>query len=61
VQLARKIGETQTFVSKCERGERRIDVVELRTFCKAFGLDLKLFVAALEKALGERISKAKSK
>jgi hypothetical protein len=26
VQLARKIGETQTFVSKCERGERRIDV-----------------------------------
>jgi transcriptional regulator with XRE-family HTH domain len=59
VQLARKIGETQTFVSKCERGERRIDVVELRTFCKAFGSDLKVFVAALEKALGERIGKAK--
>jgi hypothetical protein len=24
-QLAKRLGETQTFVSKCERGERRID------------------------------------
>jgi len=31
-QLAHKIGETQTFISKCERGERRIDVVELSNF-----------------------------
>ena len=34
-QLALRIGETQTFVSKCERGERRIDVIELRAFCRA--------------------------
>jgi ribosome-binding protein aMBF1 (putative translation factor) len=54
VQLARKIGETQTFISKCERGERRVDVIELRTFCRAFGLDLKQFVAALERAMGKR-------
>lgn len=54
VQLARKIRETQTFVSKCERGERRIDVIELRTFCRAFGLSLKQFVSALERALGKR-------
>ena len=53
VQLARKIGETQTFVSKCERGERRIDVIELRTFCWAFGLSLKQFVGVLEKAIGK--------
>jgi len=25
VQLAKRLGETQMFVSKCERGERRID------------------------------------
>jgi len=49
VQLAKKIGETQTFVSKCERGERRVDVVELRTFCQAFGVSLKVFVASLER------------
>jgi ribosome-binding protein aMBF1 (putative translation factor) len=53
VQLARKIGETQTFVSKCERGERRIDVIELRTFCRAFGLSLQQFVSALERALSK--------
>jgi len=52
-QLARKIGETQTFISKCERGERRVDVVELRTFCQAFGLSPRQFVAALERAMGK--------
>jgi transcriptional regulator with XRE-family HTH domain len=61
LQLARKIGETQTFVSKCERGERRVDVVELRTFCQAFGMDLRLFVAALEKAISERAGKVRQK
>ena len=50
-QLARKIGETQTFISKCERGERRIDVVELDTFCRAFGVSLKQFVGKLERAI----------
>jgi transcriptional regulator with XRE-family HTH domain len=52
-QLARKIRETQTFVSKCERGERRIDLIELRAFCKAYGMSLKQFVSALEWAMGK--------
>jgi len=51
-ELARKIHETQTFVSKCERGERRIDVVELRTFCRAFGMNLTTFASALDRAIG---------
>ncbi|MEO8594463.1 MAG: helix-turn-helix transcriptional regulator [Candidatus Solibacter sp.] len=46
--LAARIGETQSFVSKCERGERRIDVIELREFCAAFGISLKQFVTTLE-------------
>jgi len=50
-QLAQKIGETQTFVSKCERGERRIDVIELHTFCRAFGVSLRQFVAALDRTI----------
>ena len=50
-QLARRIRETQTFVSKCERGERRVDVVELRRFCQAYGITLKQFVLKLEMTL----------
>jgi hypothetical protein len=30
VELAASIRESQTFVSKCERGGRRLDVIELR-------------------------------
>jgi transcriptional regulator with XRE-family HTH domain len=53
-QLARKIGETQTFVSKCERGERRIDVIELQTFCQALGTNLMQFASVLEQAIGRK-------
>ena len=50
-QLARQVGESQSFVSKCERGERRIDLVELRMFCRALGISLKQFIEAFEKAI----------
>ncbi len=49
--LASRLGETQSFVSKCERGERRMDVVELREFCKAMGITLDRFVKQFEKGL----------
>ena len=51
VDLAKCLGETQSFVSKCERGERRLDVVELRAFCHAFGTTLPTFVQRLDRAL----------
>jgi transcriptional regulator with XRE-family HTH domain len=51
VELAASLGETQSFVSKCERGERRIDVMELRAFCGALGLTLMAFIQGLEKSL----------
>jgi transcriptional regulator with XRE-family HTH domain len=51
LDLANHIGETQSFVSKCERGERRIDAIELRGFCAAFGISLKQFVGRLERRL----------
>jgi transcriptional regulator with XRE-family HTH domain len=58
VQLAERLGETQSFVSRCERGERRLDLVEVRTFCRAIGVAFVSFVAEFEKAL-ERRSKRK--
>jgi transcriptional regulator with XRE-family HTH domain len=37
--LAECLGNTQTFISKVERGERRIDVVEFVEICDALGVD----------------------
>lgn len=39
MDLADRLGNTQTFVSKCERGERRLDVVELVEFAEALGVE----------------------
>lgn len=50
-QLAARLGQSQSFVSKCERGERRLDVIELRAFCTALGLPLSEFIADLERAI----------
>jgi transcriptional regulator with XRE-family HTH domain len=47
--LASKIGRAQTFVSKVELGERRIDVIELFQMLAAMRVDPQLFVAALLK------------
>lgn len=46
--LARRLGQPQSFVSKCESGERRLDVLELRDICKAVGTSLLDFVRRLE-------------
>lgn len=50
-ELATRIGKDQTFVSKYESGERRLDVLELREICQAIGISLEGFVRKLEKAL----------
>ncbi len=48
VDLARKLGQPQSFVSKYESGERRIDVLELRQICMSLGVSLDEFVRRLE-------------
>lgn len=47
-QLAQRLGQGQSFVSKYERGERRLDVVELNAVCQAIGISLVEFVQSLE-------------
>jgi transcriptional regulator with XRE-family HTH domain len=55
MELARLIGEDQTFVSKCERGVRRVDVVELRRWTEAMGIGLPEFVKLLDQRLNRNL------
>lgn len=47
-ELAMKLNATQSFVSKCERGERRIDIVELGAWCSALDVSLSSFIERFE-------------
>ena len=49
-EIAAKIERTQSFIGKCERGERRLDIIELQAFCNAIGITLSDFTRQLEKA-----------
>jgi len=42
-QVASKLGRPQTWVSKCELGERRVDFVELEDWASACGKPLDWF------------------
>lgn len=46
--VAKLLNVPQSMVSKYEQGERRIDILELRVICRAFGLSLTEFTAKLE-------------
>ena len=51
VQLAKMLGQSQSFVSKYENGDSRLDILQLRTVCATLGLPLADFVARLEARL----------
>jgi transcriptional regulator with XRE-family HTH domain len=52
--LAERLGTDQSYVSKYERVERRLDVIEVRAVCRALGADFCAFIAAFEKELKRR-------
>lgn len=47
-QIAKKLKLTQSQVSKVERGERRIDYIELRKWLHALGVPITDFVVGFE-------------
>jgi predicted transcriptional regulator len=38
-ELAARLSKPQSFIAKCEGGERRIDVVEFAAICRAMSAD----------------------
>jgi len=51
--LAELLGQSQSFVSKYESGERRLDLLEIRQICKALRISLTEFVNRFESLLDE--------
>lgn len=49
--LARKLRRPQSYVSKYESGERRLDLMELREICRALGTSLPVFTRRFESLL----------
>lgn len=49
--LAERLGKPQSFVSKVERGERRLDLVEFLILARALDADPKVILEAVSDAL----------
>lgn len=49
--VADRLRHHQAFVSRCESGDRRMDVIELRAYCRALGVSFRDFVGELDDEL----------
>jgi transcriptional regulator with XRE-family HTH domain len=43
-KVAELLGKTQSYISKIEAGQRRIDIVQLKEFAKAYKKSLDFFI-----------------
>lgn len=43
-EVAAALGRPQSFISKCESGERRVDIVELSELATLYGKPIRFFV-----------------
>jgi transcriptional regulator with XRE-family HTH domain len=50
VQLAKKLKRTQTWISRFENGEQRLDVIELIDLAEAIGFDAPALIAAVQQS-----------
>lgn len=51
VELSTRLKKPQSFVSKYESGERRLDVIELREICRALKISFVKFAERMDRAL----------
>lgn len=53
VDLAKRLGRPQSFVSKYESGEKNLDFLEVREVCEALGIPLVELVRRFERGLSK--------
>jgi len=44
MQVAKKLGKSQSYVSKIESGQRRVDTVQLKAFAKIYNKPINYFL-----------------
>jgi len=44
MEVSKKLKKSQSFISKIESGEQRVDIIELKKFAKLYGKDINYFV-----------------
>lgn len=43
-QVAILLGRPQSYVSRCEKGQKRLEVAELKAFCEVYGIPASFFL-----------------
>ncbi|HXT42270.1 MAG TPA: helix-turn-helix transcriptional regulator [Candidatus Angelobacter sp.] len=51
--IAKRLKKPQSYVSKYETGERRLDLIELREVCQALGTSLVRFIERFERSVSD--------
>lgn len=44
IDVAKKLGKPQSYVSKIEKGERRMDIIELKILAKIYNKNINYFL-----------------
>jgi len=53
IEVAEKLNVPQSFISKIENGERKIDLVELIRLCEIFNIPIQEFIETYFKLINE--------
>ena len=52
-ELGQRLARPQTYVSDCELGIRRLDILQVHEWCQACGTTLLAFTRKLDRSLGD--------
>ena len=60
-EMAKRLGMTQSAFSKCERGELRLDIIQVRDWCRVMGVSFARFAANFDRSTGGASGNARAR